>query len=126
MQLSWNPPKITTTKATFTWGGSEAPYAERIHNGETYLGGRTQGRPWTDIGVAEFPFEQAFKTNYRGDLSTAFEQTMRDLSKTFDDVIDNYEFGNPSDRMKQYRDLPTNDRITDSGALRDSQTLTFE
>lgn len=126
MEFRWNAPKISTTKATFTWGNSEVDYSVTVHEGETYLGGRSPNRPWTEVGIAEFSFEQTFKSNYQGDLSVAFEQTMRQLSAKFDDVIDNHDWGIESNNKKQYRNAPTWRTITDSGNLRDSQTLTFE
>jgi hypothetical protein len=123
MQLTWNPPKLSTTKAKFVWS---ADYSAEVHEGEVYLGGRSIGRPWTDISIGRFQLEESFKSHFDGDLSKAFEKTMENLSKDFDDVIDNYDWGIPSNNQKQYRNAPTWQTITDSGQLRDSQSLSFE
>lgn len=121
---NWNPPKITHSQATYSWGNEEVDYAVDVYFGQQYVGGgRGIDRPWVDVTLGQVNLPALFAANFSGDIGKAFEKTAEDLGDQFKDAIDNYSWGIQSDNRKVFRDLPTWDTITDSGALRDSQQL---
>jgi hypothetical protein len=101
--------------ATFTWGGSNAPYAPQVHN----------LRPWTVVGLAETDIRAIVIKDFNssGNLAGAFDKSMKELSAGFKVAIDDFDFALPSRGQKKYRSGRTWGKITDSGALAKSQKL---
>ena len=127
MKLNWKPPKITIASAQYKWS---APYAPLVHEGgESRSGGKTPARPWTDVAIAQsdIPSDMAREFRTTGSIDAAFVKAAEELGDRFQDVIDNHDFGYPSSNEKRHRPgVPTWGEITDSGDLRDSQSLEFD
>lgn len=126
---NWNPPKITPSAATFSWGNSEVDYASSVYFGESYVGGdRGFARPWVDVTLPEYDWEEVFWQNYDGNpwnLGEAFQGCAEDMGEAFKRTIDYYDWGVEGQNQKRVRAGNTWRYITDSGALRDSQEITY-
>lgn len=122
MRLNWNPPDIKPVTAEYTWS---EPYSVIVALGvELKDGSRAKGRDWTAVAISRTDLPQLMRSNYRGNVKDAFIQTAEDLGEIFKDIIDNFDFGLPSTTTKRFRPgVPTWGEITDSGALRNSQSL---
>lgn len=124
MQLNWNPPRLDTKRAIFSWG---ADHAEEVHNGEVLLGGlRKPDRPYTTVTISEADVAQLVADEYDGDISAAFRQGMEQLGERFKDTIETYRWDIPSTGNKWHKDAPNWVTIDDSGELKESQNLEFE
>lgn len=127
MKLNWNPPQITTTKATFTWN---VDYAADVHEGETRTDGtRRPARRWTDAAIAETDLPQLVKDHFdeTKDIGEAFKGMARDLGDRFTEMIEDerWEWDRPTRRSDGSLAGSPRD-IVDTGALRDSQRLEFD
>jgi hypothetical protein len=130
MRLKFNPPRITTTTAIYTWS---AEHAEYVHNGALYSGSDAAtdtpeiivARPWTEEAIARSNLPAMVKRHYRGNISQAFEAAAEDLGNVFGDVIENHVWDIPPGGRKKFKDAPTWETIDDSGELKDSQSLEF-
>ena len=120
-ELRLNDIDFPSMAANYAWN---VDYAADVHEGEAGFS-RGINRPFTEVAVAEYPIEQRFAelTEAGFTLEQAFTQLAKDLGDQFKDVIDNYDWGINSNRIKRFKDSPTWRTITDSGDLRDSQTL---
>ncbi|MBW4580691.1 MAG: hypothetical protein KME42_14090 [Tildeniella nuda ZEHNDER 1965/U140] len=119
MELKWNEDfEAPSLVASYEWS---APYADEVHMGLHYIGGRGVARPWTTVAISETNCPKVFADHYRGDIRVAFAAFAHDMAGRFSDTIDNHNWSIASDNPKQYRPgVPTWQKITDSGALRDS------
>ena len=124
-KLIWNVPQIPQKiVAAFEW---QAYYAGETHEG-AYLhnGKRGYARPWTEVAIARNDLPLIFKAAYQGDIYAAFFVVIEHMIEEFSDVINNYDFGFPSNNDKTYRPgVPTWGEITDSGDLHDSLEMTI-
>jgi hypothetical protein len=128
-KLTWNADLIPRrVSAVYSYG---VEYAQDVHNGEVSTGGDFSiARPWTDIAIARNNLPQLVLNEVKKqgqdnlDLVQAFTKVAEHIGGEFTDVIDNYDWGIEGRQEKQYRPgVPTWQKITDSGDLRDSQEM---
>lgn len=129
MRLEWNPPKIQSVDAVFSWGdGSDADeYITEVYTGETSAGGIVGiDRPWCEVTFKRVHVpalvSEGFQRNPRS-LTAAFEFAAEKVGEDFQNVINYYNWGIQSNNYKQFRPGKTWQTITDSGNLVDSQRL---
>lgn len=112
MQFKFTPPQINSMTAKFAW---TAHYAVDVW----------VDRPWTDVALAQNDITQMIaEGSTNGGVEQGFTSMVDRMTDEFTGVIDDHSWGIDSQNRKQYRDLPTWDTITDSGALADSLEVT--
>ena len=126
--LRWNPPKLTTATAVYTWG---VPYAAAQHEGATLRnGGTIPPRPWT-----EYPLENGLKLdedladNYRRsqNLGTAFKATATTYNRAMQEAIAASVWNWPRRTVRRSGEVAGSPRnVVDEGDLLNSQKLSFE
>ncbi|MBD3882163.1 hypothetical protein IFO70_10370 [Phormidium tenue FACHB-886] len=131
MELSWNPPKISKTKATYTWGNAEVDYAAVAHEGGVARadGTETPARPWTEAAIEETDLAEAMQENYQrtGDIGEAFDDTAHYLAGQFEFMIrdERWAWDRPTKRSNGTT-AGSPRSIVDSGKLAESQDLQVE
>ncbi len=123
MQLQWNPPEISSISCQFNW---TADYATNVHEGDPVTGGGIGiARPWTDVAIGRNDLPAIFTDLYNGDIRETFRDVCEHMENEFNDVLDNYDWGVIGRGLKQYKNAPTWQTITDSGNLKESLEVTF-
>lgn len=111
-ELKLNSFDTSSFVADYAWG---AHYAAKTH----------KTRPFTEIAVSEYPIEQRFAElmAQTGSIEQSFTTIAIELGDRFKDVIDNHDWGIQGANIKRFKKSPTWKTITDSGALRESQSV---
>jgi len=126
-KLTWNPPAISTTKATFIW---DVDYAADVHEGETRTDGtRRPARRWTDAAIAESNLPEMMLSHFEEtkDIGEAFKGMATDLGDRFTKMIEDERWDWDRTTRRSDGTVVTSPRdIVDTGALRDSQRLEFD
>lgn len=112
MQFKFNPPKVDSVVAKFAW---TVPYAVDVW----------VDRPWTDVALAQNDITKMIADGSNGDVHRGFAVMVSQMADEFTAVIDDHDWGIEGNNRKQYRDLPTWNTITDSGALANSLQVTI-
>lgn len=121
-KLTWNPPEITYTKATYRW---DADHAARSWFGFKRQDGTTApARPWTDHAIAGTNIPADMKRNFNGDIGAAFAQTAHQLGDKFKDSIQDpiWDWDRTTKR-KSGQVVTTPRDIVDTGELLRSQSM---
>jgi hypothetical protein len=123
-ELRLNNFDASSMVADYGWGNGLVDYAADVHNGSPFAS-RSIARPFTEVAVANYPIAQRFGelVNSGVSIGDAFEQVAFELGNEFRDVMDNHDWGHESKNFKRFRSSPTWKTISDSGTLRNSQTL---
>jgi hypothetical protein len=125
MKLTWIPPAIP--QEIIAQYSYSADHAVTVHEGEVTAGGQiVWARPWTDVAIGRNDLPQLVAGNVRQGMSIpdAFINTAEYMATEFQDVIDNHDWGFEGRGEKIYQaGSPTWRTITDSGDLRNSQSM---
>ena len=127
-KLNWHPPDIQARTATYHWA---VDYAADVHEGEIITNPNgtitiLPARRWTDYVVQMSPAAELFVKHYNGSLSQAFDDMAGELNQKFTEAIEAEIWDWPRATIRstgEVADSPRN--IVDTGALKDSQTLTL-
>jgi hypothetical protein len=125
MQVEIRVKPLKQIMARHLWS---AAHAAAVHNGETKNDGSiTAARPWIDVSLNQIDVAALIRERYRPGqpIDAAFRGAMSELGEVFSGVIDDYSWGIPSKFQKWHRSGPTWDKITDSGALRESYSISY-
>lgn len=125
-KLIWNPPIVHDINCTYEW---PVDYAADVHEGQMRQDGTMMpARRWTDAAIQNINLGDLYARNFKSvpNIETAFRDTAIDLGAEFIHEIESPIWDWDRATRRSDGSIATTPRdIVDTGALRDSMTVTF-